>query len=210
MPTVEAGVGENAALRVLVVAQDWCWREAVLRVLEQHGMRVAAGGPQVSVDVAVVDVDDPDGRTTLATLRARGVPCLAVGSGNDSGEVTAALRVSASYALKSELDPDRLTHLVHVAASADALFLHASRHSLETFSRPSDLAARFNLTPREIDVLRELAVGRTNAEIAAQLHLAPSSVKKLVSRCLARLGVRNRVEAALLARREGLVPLDVV
>ncbi|HVV59059.1 MAG TPA: LuxR C-terminal-related transcriptional regulator, partial [Gaiellaceae bacterium] len=50
-----------------------------------------------------------------------------------------------------------------------------------------------------------VAAGRTNAEIAASLHLAPSSVKKLVSRCLARLGVRNRVEAALLARREGLV-----
>jgi DNA-binding NarL/FixJ family response regulator len=210
VPTVEAGVGENAALRVLVVAEDWCWREAVLRVLERHGMRAVADSVRGAVDVAVVDVDDAEGVATLTALRARGVPCLAVGSCGDDGEVAGALRVSASYALKSELDPERLAHLVHVAASADALFVHASRHSLQTLSRPRGLAERFNLTPREVDVLRELAVGRTNAEIAAQLHLAPSSVKKLVSRCLARLGVRNRVEAALLARREGLAPLDVV
>jgi DNA-binding NarL/FixJ family response regulator len=216
--TFEERLGETGALRVLVVARGWCWREAVLRVLERRGAApvAAAGGDAVRraaaepLDVALVDLDDSDGAATLVELRDRKVPCIAVSRGRGRSEVAAALGASASYAVKSELDPDRLLHLVRVAASGDALFVQASRRALEGLSSVDDPAAHYSLTPRELDVLRLLAAGRTNAEIAAALHLAPSSVKKLVSRCLARLGVRNRVEAALIARRDGLVPSDDV
>jgi DNA-binding NarL/FixJ family response regulator len=210
-------MGDPSALRVLVVARDWCWREAVLRVLERgddlsggFDPHPAAGADALArlgrgeIDVALVDLGDPDGAFALATLRDAGVACIAVGEGHGESEVAAALNAEASYALKSELDPGRLRQLVRVAASGDALFVRASRRTLERLAG-EPAATRFNLTPRELDVLRHLAAGRTNAEIAAELHLAPSSVKKLVSRCLARLGVRNRVEAALLARREGIV-----
>lgn len=54
------------------------------------------------------------------------------------------------------------------------------------------------LTPREREVLTGIADGLTNVEIGERLYLAPSSVKKVVSRCLAKLNVRNRTEAALL------------
>jgi DNA-binding NarL/FixJ family response regulator len=201
-------------MSVLVVARSWCWREAALRVLERQEFAVVAalGGDAMRrvaaqrVDVAIVDLDDPEGARTLADLREHGVPCIAVSDGRGRNEVAAALNASASYAVKSELDPDRLAHLVRIAASGDALFVRASRRSLERLVPAEDeLSTRFGLTARELDVLTLVAAGRTNAEIATALHLAPSSVKKLVSRCLARLGVRNRVEAALLARREGLV-----
>jgi len=209
-------VGDDAALRVLVVARGWCWREAVLRVLEQRDVApIAATGADAvrraaaeELDVALVDLDDADGAVTLAELREREIPCVAVSCGRGRNEVAAALNASASYAVKSELDPDRLAHLVRIAASGDALFVQASRRALENLADVGDAASRFNVTPRELDVLRHLAAGRTNAEIAQMLHLAPSSVKKLVSRVLVRLGARNRVEAALIARREGLVSAD--
>jgi DNA-binding NarL/FixJ family response regulator len=208
-------VGEPPIISVLVVARSWCWREAALRVLERHAFAVVAapGGDAMRrvaaqrIDVALVDLDDPEGAETLAELRGRDVPCVAVSDGRGTNEVTAALRASASYAVKSELDPDRLSHLVRIAASGDVLFVRASRRALESLALEADASSRYGLTSRELEVLTLVAAGRTNAEIALSLHLAPSSVKKLVSRCLARLGVRNRVEAALLARREGLVAL---
>ena len=192
-------MGEAQEVRVLVAARCWWWREAILRVLEQRGL-VLVDQPQTA-DVAIVDLDDIDGTAQLAALRRRELPCIALGDG--SGHVASALAMSASYAVKSEVDPDRLAQLVRLAARGDELFVHAGRAPLEGLGETT--AKRLNLTPRELDVLRHLAEGRTNAEIAAALHLAPSSVKKLVSRCLARLGVRNRVEAALVARREGVV-----
>lgn len=212
--TVGDGVVESPTISVLVVAGSWCWREAALRVLERREFVVVAalGGDAMRrvaaqrVDVAIVDLGDPEGAQTLADLRGRDIPCIAVGDGRDRTEVAAALGASASYAVKSELDPDGLSQLVRIAASGDALFVRASRRALEGLvPAVAGVSTRFGLTARELDVLSLIAAGRTNAEIATSLHLAPGSVKKLVSRCLARLGVRNRVEAALLARREGLV-----
>jgi DNA-binding NarL/FixJ family response regulator len=198
-PTVDEKVGEAQELRVLVAARCWWWREAILRVLERRGLR-PVDEPHLA-DVAIVDLDDVDGSAQLAALRRRELPCIALAE--SSSRIASALAASASYAVKGEVGPDRLAQLARLAARGDELFVHAGGAPLEGLGEPP--AKRLNLTPRELDVLRHLADGRTNAEIAAALHLAPSSVKKLVSRCLARLGVRNRVEAALVARREGVV-----
>jgi DNA-binding NarL/FixJ family response regulator len=215
---VDEQVAARGNLRVLVVEGAWWWREAMLRVLEHAGgvEPVAPVGAvavrrllrELTPDVAIVDLDDPDGAAILSELRHAEIPCIALGDGRGRSQVAAALDASASYVVKSELDPERLQHLVTIAAAGDALFVQASQRVLENLVRADEqtVAARYALTPREAEVLEQIAFGRTNAEIAERLHLAPSSVKKLVSRCLARLGVRNRVEAALLARREGLVP----
>ena len=184
---------------MLVAARSWWWREAMLRVLEHRGLE-PVDEPHLA-DVAIVDLDDVDGSAQLAAMRRRELPCIAIGESRS--RVASALAASASYAVKSELDPERLAQLARLAARGESLFVHAGPAPLEGLA--DNTAKRLNLTPRELDVLRHLADGRTNAEIAAALHLAPSSVKKLVSRCLARLGVRNRVEAALIARREGVV-----
>lgn len=203
----------KSPIRVLVVASTWWWREALLRVLERSDARFdprAAGGltaarrRMAEHEVAIVDLDDGDGLVTLADARERNLATIALSSSATLEQVNAALSLGASYVVKSELDPDRLRHLVTMSASGDALLVRASNRFLSNLAvgPPRD---RYNLTPREAEVLTHLARGRTNAEIAAAMHLAPSSVKKLVSRCLTRLGVRNRVEAALVARREGLV-----
>jgi DNA-binding NarL/FixJ family response regulator len=68
---------------------------------------------------------------------------------------------------------------------------------------------RFELTPRELDVLPLIADGRTNREIAAELFISDKTASVHVSRILAKLGARNRAEAAALAHRLGAVtPVD--
>lgn len=75
---------------------------------------------------------------------------------------------------------------------------------------PSDAGAaaetiRSRLTPRELDMLRELATGETNAEIASRLHLSENTVKTHVGHVLAKLGLRDRVQAVVLAYESGVV-----
>jgi DNA-binding NarL/FixJ family response regulator len=216
--TFGRAVMQGDSLHVLVVEGRWWWREAMLRVLERRGPEfvphAAAGADrvrqlvdEVRPDVAIVDLDDEDAAAVLGDLRDRDIPCVALSSGASREHVGAALRSAASYAVKSEIEPDRLCQLVSIAAAGDALLVQAHRRVLEKLVQidGDSPAARFDLTPREHQVLDLIARGRTNAEIAGTLHLAPSSVKKVVSRCLTRLGVRNRVEAAVVARREGLL-----
>lgn len=191
-------MGETG-VNVLIAARNWWTREALLRVLEARGLEPV--DEAAAADVAVVDVDEAEGPLLLAELRALEVPCVALS--DRRGRVTASLAVAASFALKSELEPERLADLVRLAAAGEALFVQAGTEPLDHLSETP--AERYALTPRELDVLRLLAAGCTNLEIAGELHLARSSVKKLVSRVLVRLGVRNRVEAALVAQREGVV-----
>ena len=62
------------------------------------------------------------------------------------------------------------------------------------------------ISARELDVLREIAAGRSNKEIAARLHVAPSTVKTHVARLFEKLGARRRTDAMIKARELGLVP----
>ncbi len=199
-------------VRVLVFDHAWWWQEALLRVLERDvafevvgcATRDSAFDRLAHTDVVVADIDSGDGTLLLTAARERNIPAVALSDSVSQEQASAALGLGASYAVKTELDPERVRHLGAMAARGDALLVRASSRFLRnlTVATPRD---RYNLTPREAEVLEHLALGHTNGEIAAALHLAPSSVKKLVSRCLTRLGVRNRVEAALVARREGLV-----
>ncbi|MEU7907652.1 response regulator transcription factor [Actinoplanes sp. NPDC049118] len=110
--------------------------------------------------------------------------------------------------------PRRRRHLVaavRLVRSGDALLAPAiTRRLVERFARrdsaPStahrDLAT---LTPRELEVLHLLAQGLSNAELAGRLHLSEATVKTHVARILAKLGLRDRVQAVVVAYRSGLV-----
>jgi DNA-binding NarL/FixJ family response regulator/class 3 adenylate cyclase len=123
-----------------------------------------------------------------------------------------ALRIGASGFLLKDAPPDRLLDAVRVAAAGDALLAPSiTRRLVEKFARsarpesaglPPVLA---DLTTREVEVLRLVATGRSNAEIAAELVLGENTVKTHVAHVLGKLGLRDRVQAVVLAYESGLV-----
>ncbi len=120
-----------------------------------------------------------------------------------------ALRAGAAGFLVKDAPPERLVEAVRAIAAGEELFAPTVlRRLVEAYVRepPEDTADMFAaLTARELDVLREMARGLTNAEIAAALHLSPATVKTHVTRILPKLGLRDRVQAVVLAYECGLV-----
>ncbi|NUT52120.1 MAG: response regulator transcription factor [Saccharothrix sp.] len=125
--------------------------------------------------------------------------------------VYAALAAGASGFLLKDVTPEHLVASVRMVRSGDALLAPAiTRRLVERFaSRGADTAAAHRdlaaLTPRELEVLRMLARGLSNAELAGELHLSEATVKTHVARILAKLGLRDRVQAVVVAYETGLV-----
>jgi DNA-binding NarL/FixJ family response regulator len=128
--------------------------------------------------------------------------------------VYAALRAGASGFLLKDAPSEHLVAAVRVVAAGDALidpsitrrliqqFVNATRPRME---QPSQLAS---LTPRELEVLRLVAQGLSNAEVAARLVVEESTAKTHVARILMKLGLRDRVQAVVLAYECGFVVPD--
>jgi DNA-binding NarL/FixJ family response regulator len=120
-----------------------------------------------------------------------------------------ALRAGASGFLLKDATPEEIIAAVRIVGGGEALLAPAvTRRLIAEFAsrartvRPPELD---RLTPREHEILLQVAAGRTNAEIARQLHLAEQTVKSHVSSVLFKLGLRDRVQAVILAYESGLV-----
>jgi DNA-binding NarL/FixJ family response regulator len=120
-----------------------------------------------------------------------------------------ALRAGASGFLLKNAPPEELVHAVRVVASGDALLAPSvTRKVIERFiDRP---APRHNevdglLTERETEILRLLATGKSNAELAAHLFLGEGTIKTHVSHVLTKLGIRDRMQAVIFAYESGLI-----
>jgi DNA-binding NarL/FixJ family response regulator len=123
--------------------------------------------------------------------------------------VFAAFRAGASGFLLKDLHPSELSAAVRSAVRGDALLAPALTRRLieERIARdpapePADLSG---LTDREVEVLRLVARGLSNNEIAEQLYLCYATVKTHVARILAKTGARDRVQAVVVAYESGLV-----
>jgi DNA-binding NarL/FixJ family response regulator len=129
----------------------------------------------------------------------------------------AALRAGASGFLLKDATPVELATAVRVVASGDSVVSpRVTRRMLEMFADvlPGPGAASggngthprlASLTPREVDVLRHIAEGLSNAEIATRLFLSEATVKTHVGRILGKLGLRDRVQAVVLSYETGLI-----
>jgi DNA-binding NarL/FixJ family response regulator/class 3 adenylate cyclase len=122
-----------------------------------------------------------------------------------------ALRIGASGFLLKDAPSDRLLDAVRVAAAGDALLAPSiTRRLIEKFARAARPgsdgvpAALSELTSREVEVLRLMARGLSNSEIAAELVLADNTIKTHVAHVLTKLGLRDRVQAVVLAYETGL------
>jgi DNA-binding NarL/FixJ family response regulator len=215
-------------IRVLVVDDQELVRAGFCVILETaDGIQVAgeaANGAQavaqaaaLGPDVVLMDVRMPEMDGLEATR-------LITGGHRDAGPrvvmlttfdlddyVYEALRAGASGFLLKDAPRHDLIAAVRRVAAGDALLAPSvTRRLIEAFARrppetapsPSRLAS---LTARERDILLRLARGRSNAEIAGELYVSETTVKTHVGHLLAKLGLRDRVQAVILAYETGLV-----
>jgi len=167
-------------------------------------------------DVVLMDIrmKTMDGLQATRTILARAArpPRVVMLTTFDYDEyVYEALKVGASAFLLKDSPPEQLSNAVRVVAEGDAL-LHPSitRRLIEDFAQrptprsgtPPELA---DLSERELDVMRQVARGLSNREVASALHLSEATVKTHVAHILTKLGLRDRTQAVVMAYETGLI-----
>jgi DNA-binding NarL/FixJ family response regulator len=179
-----------------------------------NGQEAVAVCAAARPDVVCMDVRMPvvDGIEATRRLLAASEPprVLVLTTFDLDVHVYDALRAGASGFLVKDAPPERLVAAVRAVAAGEELFAPTVlRRLVEAYVREppheDDGGVLGVLTDRERDVLREMAAGRTNAEIAQALYLSPATVKTHVTRILTKLGLRDRVQAVVLAYETGLV-----
>ncbi|GAA0668812.1 response regulator transcription factor [Kitasatospora atroaurantiaca] len=214
-------------IRVLVAEDQAAVRAALVMILRaEPGLEVvgeAADGEQavrlaleLRPDVVLMDVQMPrlDGVSATRQVVAAGAAQVLMLTTFDLDEyVYGALRAGAAGFLLKDLEADTLIEGIRTVARGDGMLAPSvTRRLIGTFARPERpdqpraREAVDGLTPREREVLACLGAGLSNGEIARRLEMAEATTKTHVSRILAKLGLRSRVQAAILAQDLGLAP----
>ena len=215
-------------VRVLVVDDQTLFREALTTLLEVREevevVGAAADGVEalglvaaLQPDVVLMDLRMPvlDGVATTRRLRVEHpeVRVLVLTTFDGDDEVFPALRAGAVGYLLKDASASRLVEAVLAAARGESVLqpsvaarvLTRMRQLPDAPGQPRPQPLVDPLTERELDVLRALADGLSNREAAARLYLSEGTVKNHVTSVLAKLGVRDRTQAALRARALGLL-----
>ncbi|MGW4638131.1 response regulator [Sphaerisporangium sp. NPDC004334] len=215
-------------VRVLVADDQEIVRTGLTMILDaQPGIEVAGQAAdgrravelarRLRPDVCLFDIRMPglDGIEATRRLAGPGVEdplAVVVITTFDLDEyVYAALRAGARGFLLKNAGAELLTQAVHAAASGDALIAPSiTARLLATFARTGPAAPPVRpietLTDREEQILATVASGRTNTEIADELHISLSTVKTHIASLMAKLGARNRVEIAMWAYETNRAP----
>jgi len=201
----------RAGFRLILEAQDDI--EVVAEVGD--GEEAVAAVRRERPDVVLMDVRMPrlDGLEATRRIVAAGLPCrvLMLTTFDLDEYVYAALQTGASGFLLKDVSPEGLVQAVRSVAAGDTLLAPGiTRRLIERFARPAPPAtappsALADLTVREREVLMLLARGLSNIELAEALVVSEATAKTHVGRILAKLGLRDRVQAVVLAYETGLV-----
>ena len=215
-------------VRVLVVDDQTLFREALTTLLDARPEVEVVGGAadgaaalelvaELRPDVVLMDLRMPvlDGVGATRRLRVEHpeVRVLVLTTFDGDDEVFPALRAGAVGYLLKDATAARLVEGIQAAARGESVLEPSvAAKVVSLVSRLPDVphAARAQplvdpLSPRELEVLQELADGLSNREIASRLYLSEGTVKNHVTNVLAKLGVRDRTQAALRARSLGLL-----
>ncbi|MFD8865681.1 response regulator [Streptomyces sp. NPDC059590] len=219
-----APAGEKAP-RVLIADDQTLIRTGFRLILTARGIEVVgeaadgaeavAAARELSPDVVLMDIRMPtmDGLEATRRILRRAPDCrvLMLTTFDLDHYVYTALSIGASGFLLKDVTPEHLAAAVRLVDTGDALLAPSiTRRLVERFaSEPArtpavhaDLAA---LTPRELEVLTLLGRGLSNTELAAELTLSEATVKSHVARIFAKLALRDRAQAVVLAYETGLV-----
>ena len=165
----------------------------------------------VLMDIRMPELDGLEATRQIMAGGADGTRVLILTTYDLDHYVYAALTAGASGFLLKDVTPEHLVASVRLVRSGDALLAPTiTRRLIERFApRDEAKATRHRdlseLTPRELEVLRLLATGLSNAELADRLTLSSTTVKTHVARILSKLGLRDRVQAVVLAYETGLI-----
>jgi DNA-binding NarL/FixJ family response regulator len=218
----------NRPVRVLLVDDQDLVRGGLAAILgTAESIEVvgeAADGPtavgharRLGPDVVLMDIEMPNGDGLTATreiLASCPTTKVLILTTFDLDEyIYQALRAGASGFLLKTTAPHQLAHAVRACAQGETLLSPSiTRQLVENFTRrpparsdgqpPAQLQS---LTPRELKVLAVVAAGKSNAEIGAELFLSEATVKTHLTHILAKLNLRDRVQAVVLAYETGLV-----
>ena len=214
----------NSEIRVLLVEDHALFRHGLRELLDAAGLAVigeASDGVtavrltrELRPDVVVMDLNMPrmDGiDATSEIMKADRPPVVLVLTvSTTSDDVLDAIAAGAAGYLLKDAEASEIVNAVRSASEGRSplsptiagAVVRRVREQTVTTEHPEDVLA---LTARETEILRLVAHGRDNTEIAQELYLSPSTVKNHVSRLLEKLGAENRVQAAVIGVRRGLV-----
>ncbi len=175
----------------------------------QDGLRALDLARQLQPDVVLMDLLMPsmDGITATAALRKELPQCevIALTSVLEDRAVVGAIKAGAIGYLLKDTDEDSLCRAIKAAAAGKVqLAPEAAARLMREVSTPDETDT---LTERESEVLKLIATGLTNKEIAFKLHIGETTVKTHVGNILVKLDVQSRTQAALYAAKVGLVDL---
>jgi DNA-binding NarL/FixJ family response regulator len=212
-------------VRVLLVDDHDLFRTGLRNLLEEQGVHVigeAAAGDEalrsvreLAPDVVVMDINMPGMTGVEATRQIAGVApltrVLVLTISDQDGDVMDAILAGACGYLLKDASIQELMRGIRSAAMGESLISpHIASKVLQRLRASSaqpDIAEtiRTELSDREIDVLKLIANGKDNAQIAAELHISPKTVKNHISNILMKLQIDNRIQAAVYAVRSGIV-----
>jgi DNA-binding NarL/FixJ family response regulator len=217
-------------IRVLIADDQELVRLALRMTIERRtdlavvgeavdGERAVAAAVELRPDVVLMDVRMPGLTGVEATSRILGgwphddpPPRVLMLTTFDLDEyVHAALRAGASGFILKSASPDQVNEAIRVVAAGEAMLAPSvTQRLIDRFATlpptPPGRELLDTLTERELDVLFLVAKGLSNAQIARRLALSQTAVKSRVNRILSRLGLENRVQAAILVHESGYLP----
>jgi DNA-binding NarL/FixJ family response regulator len=218
--------GEQADfLRVLIVDDHDLFRTGLRNLLQEQGVDVvgeaARGGEAVrftaelAPDVVVMDLNMPGMSGVEATRQITSLAPLTrvivLTISEEDGDVMDAILAGACGYLLKDASIQQLIEGIRAAAVGEALIspgiaAKVLRRVRSTSAHPDiERTIRAELSDREIEVLKLIANGKDNAEIAGDLHISPKTVKNHISNILMKLQIDNRIQAAVYAVRSGIV-----
>ena len=214
-------------MRVLLIDDHTLVRKGLEQLLQSRGVEIVASvgsgregieaAKALDPDIILLDVKMPEmsGTETLKHLRDQGItaPILMLTMSREEEDLQAALRNGATGYLLKDMDHEELVPALQDAMQGNNVIAKELIGSLTRLVRggsgkpapkPAATDLLSELTPRELEILRHLAEGQSNKGIGRALDITDGTVKLHVKSILRKLGVRSRVEAAVLAVEHGL------